>query len=103
MAIIEGIRVTIYKKIGVGEEAEYSYVGSDLTDVNGDFSLAGLPAGTYRLKFSDPSGAFITEYFNSKESLETANDIAVSAATTVAGKDAILSAASYIEGNVTDA
>ena len=102
MAVIEGIRVTIYKKIGVGDEAEYSYVGSDLTDENGDFSLASLPEGTYRLKFSDPAGAYITEYYNSKESLETANDIAVSAATTNASNDAILTTSSYVTGNVTD-
>jgi hypothetical protein len=102
MAIIEGIRVTVYKKIGTGDEAEYSYLGSQLTDENGDYSIGGLSAGTYRLKFNDPAAGFLTEYYDGKSSLDTANDIAVTGATTVAALDVILGAASYVEGNVTD-
>jgi hypothetical protein len=103
MAIIEGIRVTVYRKEGTGDEAEYSFMKSISTDENGDYSLSGLAAGTYRLKFSDPNGAYLTEYWNSKGSLETGNDIALSGATTAGGKDVVLGIASFIEGNVTDA
>ena len=102
MAIIEGIRVTVYKKVGVGEEMECSFVGSDLTDETGDFSIGGLAAGTYRLKFSSPDDTHLTEYYNDKESLETATDIVVTAAETVTGKDAVLGLSGFIEGNVTD-
>ena len=103
MAIIEGIRVTVYKKIGTGDEAEYSYLGSELTDVNGEYSIGGLSAGTYRLKFNDPDAGFLTEYYDGKSSLDTANDIVVAAATTLGSLDVILGTASFVEGTVSDA
>ena len=102
MANLEGIKVTVYRKTGVGDDINFDYVTSETTDVNGDFSLAGLSAGTYRLKFSDPEGAYLTEYFDNKETLDLATDIVLTAAQTVTGKDAILGAAGYIEGTVTD-
>ena len=103
MAAIEGIRVSIYRKIGVGDDIEYAYYGADNTDVSGEFSISGLPAGTYRLKFSDSNGAYLTEYFDGAASLDTATDIVVGAAATVTGKDAVLGAAAFVEGTVTDA
>ena len=102
MAALENIRVTIYKKIGSGDEVEWDYVTSETTDASGNFSLSGLPAGTYRLKFNDPNGAYLTEYYDNAASLETATDIVVTAAATVTGKNAILGASAYVEGQVTD-
>ena len=102
MALLEGIRITVYRKIGVGDDVEYNYVASVLTDENGNYSLSGLSAGTYRLKIADPNGAWLTEYFDGKESLDLANDIVLTAAQTVVGKDAVLGASAYIEGTISD-
>ena len=103
MANLENIRVTVYRKTGSGDEISFDYVTSELTDVNGAYSLSGLSAGTYRLKFSDSAGAYLQEYWDNKATLELATDIVVTAAQTVTGKNAVLGASAYIEGTVTDA
>jgi hypothetical protein len=102
MANLQGIRVSIYLKQGSGDDTEWKYVTSTLTDANGDYSLGGLGAGDYRLKFNDPNDAYLTEYYNGKSTLDTADTINVTAATTVSGKNAVLGAASFVEGTITD-
>ncbi len=103
MALLEGIKVTVYRKEGTGDDISWSYVTSTSTDAAGEYELTGLDAGTYHLKFSDADGVHLTEYFDGKTTLDLGTDIEVEAATTVAGKDAVLGTASKITGTVSDA
>lgn len=102
MANLEGITVTAYIKQYSGEDTQWAFAGSDVTGEDGSFSISGLTAGTYRLKFNDPNGSYLTEYYNNKNTLDEAGDIAVDAAETVTGKNAQLGASAYIQGTVTD-
>ena len=100
MANLEGIRVTAFL---VDSAGTYNRVGSSTTDENGDFSINGLQGGTYKLKYEDPSGSWMTEYYSNAESLDLATGFSVIASETKAGIHATLSAASHITGTVTGA
>lgn len=102
MANLQGIKVSAYLKSGSGDDTQWNYVTQTTTATDGTYQLVGLNSGTYRLKFRDPDGSFLTEYYNNKATLEEGNDIQVSSATTVSGINAVLGAASYIEGTVSD-
>ena len=78
----------------------WSPVASGRTDAAGHYDLAGLPAGTYRLGFTDFSDAFVDEYWDDAATLELSQDVAVDAGSTAAGKDAVLAAVAHIQGTV---
>jgi hypothetical protein len=103
MAALEGIKVQIYRKEGVGDEVSYSYVTSENTAADGTYTLSGLSEGTYKLKFSDPDGNYLTEYHDDKATLDLANEFTVTAAESVTGKDAVLGTAASVSGTVTSA
>ena len=71
------------------------------TNSAGNYTVSGLAAGTYRIGFDDEGGQFVDEYYNDKPTVEEADDIVVTSATTVTGKDAQLSEGSHITGKVT--
>ena len=74
---------------------------STSTNMNGDYDLGGLKAGTYRIGFSTWGTGHIPEYWNDAASVEAATDIVVGASTTVADRNAQLAAGSHITGRVT--
>lgn len=102
MAGLQGMKVTAYIRSGSGDDEEWSYVTSTTTATDGTYALAGLNVGTYRLKFHDPDGDYLTEYYNNKSSLDKGNNIAVAATVTVSNVNAVLGQASYITGTVSD-
>ncbi|MGI6494516.1 MAG: hypothetical protein ACOX5G_00205 [Kiritimatiellia bacterium] len=65
-------------------------MSSTITDVNGDYDLVGLSAGTYRIGFADDSSVHAVEYFNNVLSLDDATDIPVAEDEVVSGIDASL-------------
>lgn len=102
MANLEGMSIKIYIKEGTGDDVEWSYVTSETTDENGDYTLSGLGPGTYRIKVSDPEGDHLTEYYADASTLETATDIIIGDNETVSDVNIILGPSSYISGKVTD-
>ena len=50
------------------------YIGFARTDADGFYVVQGLPPGTYRLEFYDPTHD-VGEYWNDKASLDAADDI----------------------------
>jgi len=81
--------------------SNWEYVGYSDTDVDGSYDVGGLESDTYRIEFRDNSGNYLKEYYNNKSSLDSADDISVTAPQIVTGIDASLALAGHITGTVT--
>lgn len=82
---------------------QWSGMRSTTTAANGHYNLGGLPAGTYRVEFSDPdNGNYVTEYYNNQYDENNANTISLTAGQT-ATANADLTSAGHIRGTVTNA
>ena len=101
MAALEGIKVQIYIKEGTGDDIDWSYVTSESTAEDGTYTLSGLGPGTYKLKISDPDGAYLTEYFDGKTTLDVATEIVVTSEQVVIGRDVVMGNAASVSGTVT--
>lgn len=93
------VEVTIYEWDAMGEY--WSYVSWTTTGSDGSYSVTGLPAGEYRIGFSDYSNGHIGEYFDNVATLDDATGIQVGAGASVTGKDASLTMGGSISGRVT--
>jgi len=90
-------RVTDRGGGGIQDVTVYAYdLESNLryyqrTDENGDYTLANLSSGVYKVKFStEYVPAFEKEWYNDKPLYSTADEITVTAGTTTPGIDAVL-------------
>ena len=91
---LEGIGVEAYDDVGIRSETH--------TDVNGNYNLAGLIGGAYRLKYWDWRGNYYQEYYHNKSSQVAADPVAVTLSLTHNGVDVILAGSDDITGRVTD-
>ena len=92
------ISVIAYRAVEGGwDEATFAITGTD-----GFYDLAGLVAGTYRIKFYDPWQGHIVEYYDDAATRDGAQDITVTAGEVAAGKDAELDPGGHITGKVTN-
>ena len=83
---LSGIDVTAVRRINL----TWTQVGATQTVAGGTYDLGGLPAGKCRVKFRDPSGAHITEWYDNKASVGVADDVTVSNGATTSGISATL-------------
>lgn len=97
-APLEEVEVNVYRPDGFGG---WDYMTSSYTDEDGNYSLGGLVAGTYRVGFFDSYGEFVSEYYNGATSIEFATNIVVGASVTISGINASLAERGRITGNVT--
>ena len=75
---------------------------SGYTDAGGNYTISGLKAGNYRVRFFDCGPLeFSDEYYNDKRSLATANPVTVTTGTVAANINAQLAPAGSISGTVT--
>ncbi len=74
------------------------------TDANGQYTISNLDPDTYRVQFSDCSGNndFSPQYYNNKQTFETADKITLAAGGSKTGVNAKLAKAGKISGTVTD-
>jgi uncharacterized protein YfaS (alpha-2-macroglobulin family) len=80
-----------------------SFVTGAVTPASGQYSIAGLPVGSYKVQFGDcGSAGYVLQYYNNKPSLATANVVSVAAASTVAGISAKMVPGGKISGTVTN-
>jgi 5-hydroxyisourate hydrolase-like protein (transthyretin family) len=100
-AIFESIDVTTYRWTGTSWDRLFPGPLFTSTDANGNYSINGLTAGTYRIGFRSGSGNFASEYYNNTTTLDSATDIIVSAETTITGIDASLENTAEISGRIT--
>jgi len=95
-AAIPSTSVTAYRLVG----GQWQTAGSGFTDNAGVYTVDGLRTGTYRLRFSTSGGGYLSEYYQDKDTLETANDVAVTQGATVTA-NATLDLGGQISGTVT--
>jgi hypothetical protein len=77
--VLAGIMVAAFRQSG----SSWVWAGSARTSATGTYRVAGLAAGTYRMRFADPTGKYATLYFRSASSLAAATNVSVvSGATT---------------------
>lgn len=89
--------VTPLQDIGVGayrwnQEFEYwqGWISSDNTDADGNYSIGGLAAGTYRVEFRDSNGDYVSEFYDDAADVNSGADIVVPAETIVTNINASL-------------
>src|SRR5436305_2024745 len=82
-AAIQGATVSVYDLGG-------SVVGSATTDGSGAYTVSGLAPGSYRVAFAVPG--HVSQYYNGKPSLASADPVTVTADSTTAGINAALTA-----------
>ncbi|HSU01670.1 MAG TPA: carboxypeptidase-like regulatory domain-containing protein [Nocardioides sp.] len=80
---LERVRATAYTVSG-------GSVGSDLSDANGVFRIEDVAEGIYKIRFTDPVGEYLPEWFNDKADQATADQLVLNGDATVAGIDAAL-------------
>jgi 5-hydroxyisourate hydrolase-like protein (transthyretin family) len=95
---LEGVQATAYQWRGDW----WQQVNSGQTDANGDYTIGGLPAGTYRVEFRDWwIGEHVPMVYDNASDLDSGTDIIVPADTTVTGIDASMALGARIAGRVT--
>ena len=84
---LAGVEIRAYSAddSGVWESVSFTETTAD-----GIYDLAGLGIGSYRLAFSDPSGSYVTQYYDDQPDLASASDVTVTAGATTAHIDATL-------------
>ena len=98
---LQSIEVAAYK---VGESK--LSVGHAKTNASGEYTIVGLAQGSYKVEFSPTpeSGLnFVTQYYDNKSSLATADEVKVTKGETKGEIDAKLRVGGEISGTVTDA
>lgn len=78
------------------------------TNSGGEYTIAGLPSGSYQVSFGHPLGVivegnYLSQYFNGQSSAESANLVSVTAPSMVSGIDAQLQPGGQITGKVISA
>lgn len=96
---LEEVRVTRIDVVdGVAEDSGGYHAE---TDVDGEFTISGLRAGTYRLAFEKPDSEYSREFFPDQDEVATAQDIVVDTADTEVVPATTLDLASTIRGQLT--
>jgi hypothetical protein len=88
---LQDIEIEIYHWTGGG----YDWSKTTTTDASGNYHSGDIPAGTYRLRFHDNAGVYITEYYDDAPDLDSATDITVSAGSTTSDISAILASGDH--------
>lgn len=94
--------ITVQAFIWNATAVEWELVATTTSDGSGNYTLGGLPAGTYRVGFVDEAaGVYLSGFVNGAD-LDSAGDIAVGAGASVAADATDLTLAGTIDGTVTD-
>ena len=75
------------------------YYGS--TNESGEYTIKGLPAGSYKIEFSSYSSNVLAQWYKNASSFEGGTAVALTSGQDVAGIDATLAKAATISGKVT--
>jgi len=92
---VSDIEVCALSTEGVGE-------GCTDSEADGKYTLLGVAPGKHKVEFASNSQSYETQYYNDKSSLEDANPVEVSEATTTEGINAAMVAPGEVTGRVTN-
>lgn len=97
---LKNIEVAVYEAGG-----EKSFVESASTEANGDYTVEGLPAGSYKVEFSGTFEElnYVTQYYNNRSTFATAESVNVVEGETTKEIDAEMEVGGQVEGTVIDA
>lgn len=71
------------------------------TDPFGNYTVGGLPAGSYRLEFKDLTGSYAAEFYNNASTVKSATTVSVPDGSRVSGINVALVKAATMSGSVT--
>jgi len=82
-----------------------NWINGTNTDANGDYAINGIPAGDYKVEFNpdNAAGNYLRQWYNDKNSFDSADSVTVTNGQTTGGIDAQLADGAAISGRVTDA
>jgi len=75
----------------------WAQAGSTTTAAGGVYTLTDLSAGVFRVYFMDPTGAYVSRYYNNAADFATASPVTVISATVTGSVDATLAPAAPAE------
>ncbi len=93
---INGIEVCAYQEYLGG-------YGCTKTEPDGEYTIAALKPGEYKVEFSDRDGDFLSQFYDGKPASSEAQLVTVSAGQATSGIDADMQEGARITGKVTDA
>lgn len=95
---LKDIAVSAWTNIG----GSWQFVSNAITAANGTYTIGSLPPGTYRVRFADvyTPPSYLVQWYDGQLVVEDAQDINVSAGTTIPGINAAMGSYGSITGNV---
>ncbi len=88
--------------VSVYDSGITSRIGFAWTDINGGFTVLGLPVGDYKVEFDGSSAGYFTEWYNDQPDSASADLVSVTVPVTTPDINAVLAASGGISGTVTD-
>ena len=83
--------------VQAGRDKDYRYA---VTNANGDYTITGLSTGEYAVEFSSGTSAYVSEWYDDKDSEQDANPVSVVAGQQKQGINAQLTEAGSISGTL---
>lgn len=96
-----GVDMTNMQVSASSPDSEYSQSSSTSVAADGSYRLAGLPAGSYKLKFSGYNSGAINQWYNNAGTFDAAETLVLAKGQDLAGINATLVKGSSISGKVT--
>ena len=94
-----GVGVAAYK---AGPDGDWDYVNDATTDSSGSYDIGGLRAGSYKVRFTDDSGHYLSQWYDGRPDHATATTVTVARGAVASGIDATLVIGGHLTGKVAD-
>ena len=99
--IVDGVAVPAENvNVSANANANYWNYANAQTSADGSYSIKGLRAGNYTVRFDDSFSGLVSEYYDNAATTSTATLVAVGEQTTVSAIDASLASGAAISGTV---